>query len=327
MPGQQQDTVSIRCVIVWLHIDSVVASKVAVSAQQGFIDVPNAADMLGSQANETVLVEQPEAYITQKARVKRNRRTEWDYYVQFPAFPEDEGVWYSARAIKTSHPHGAELIREFEHPNDSPDLSPQPTAQQRQPAPAHITGLQTQEPGPSQIGSQSLYEAGAHSSYQQPHTQDHFASQLQQPADHMHATAPLPHPITHGNQQLQAVFAEPAFNSASQNDGAPPLHWSFDRMQQAASARPQQLLPVAQASRLPSAQLLQSAPVHNLQYPQAQASIPQSQAYSALPGQLIRHDQGTVAHPYPPGRGAGIHREWSTSQQPQWQPRHLPQGA
>lgn len=285
--------------------------------------------MLGSQANETVLVEQPEAYITQKARVKRNRRTEWDYYVQFPGFPEDEGVWYSARAIKTSHPRGAELIREFEHPNDSPELSPQPAAQQRQPAPAPLTGLQTQEPGPSQIGSQSLYEAGAHSSYQQPHTQDHFASQLQQPADHTYATAPLPHPATHGNQQLQAVFAQPTFNSASQNDGAPPLHWSFDRMQQAAYARPQQLLhPVAQASRLPPAQL-QSAPmqpVRSLQSPQTQASMPWSQAYTALPGQLMRHDQGTVSHPPPPGRGAGVHREWSTSQQPQWQPRHLPQG-
>ena len=28
---------------------------------------------------------------TQKARVKRNRRAEWDYHVQFAAFPEDVG--------------------------------------------------------------------------------------------------------------------------------------------------------------------------------------------------------------------------------------------
>ena len=291
---------------------------------------PNAADMLGSQANETVLVEQPEAYITQKARVKRNRRTEWDYYVQFPGFPEDEGMWYSARAIKTSHPRGAELIREFEHPHDSPEPSPQPSALQRQPAPTQLAGLQTQDVGPSQIGSQSLYEADTHSSYAQPHTQDLFASQLQQPADHIFSIAHPTHSTTHAPQShgLQAASAQTTFNTASQNDLPPPLHWSFDRMQQAAYHRPQQLLhPSAQASCLPPAQL-QTAPVqpvHSLpiQYAQPQANMPQAKPYTAPPCQITRHDQGIASESYPPGGGADIHRDWSRSQQPQW---HSAQG-
>ena len=285
--------------------------------------------MLGSQANETVLVEQPEAYITQKARVKRNRRTEWDYYVQFPGFPDDEGMWYSARAIKTSHPRGAELIREFEHPNDSPQLSPQPSGLQRQPAPTQLAGLQTQDVGPSQIGSQSLYETDACSSYQQPHTQDLFASQLQQPADHVFSTARPPHSTMHAHQPhgLQAVSAQIAFNTASQSNLPLPLHWSFDRMQQAAYPRPQQLLhPSAPVPCLPFAQL-QSAPVqpvHSLptRYAQPQANMPPGNSYTAPQRQSTRRDQGTAPYPDPPGRGADIHRDWSTSQLPQWQPRH-----
>ena len=287
---------------------------------------PNSADMLGSQASETVLVEQPEAYITQKARVKRNRRTEWDYYVQFPGFPEDEGMWYSARAIKTSHPHGAKLIQEFEHPNDSPEPSPRSSGLQRQPASTQLVGLQTQDVGPSQIGSQSLYKADAHSSYQQPHTQDFFASQ--QPADHNFSTALPTHSTMHAHQPhgLQAVSAQTAFNTASQSDLPPPLHWSFDRMQQAAYRRPQQLLhPSAKAYGHPPAQLQSASvqPMHSLpiQYAQPQANMTQGESYIALPRQFTRHDQGT--HLYPPGGSADIQ---STSQQPHWQSRHDPQG-
>lgn len=291
---------------------------------------PSSADMLGSQANETVLVEQPEAYITQKARVKRNRRTEWDYYVQFPGFSDDEGMWYSARAIKTSHPRGTQLIREFEHPNDSPEPSPQPSALQRQPAPTQLAGLQTQDVGPSQIGGQSLYEADTHSSYAQPHTQDLFASQLQQPADHIFSTAPPTHSTTHAHQPqgLQAASAQTVFNTASQKDLPLPLHWSFDRMQQAAYPRPQQQLhPSAQVPCLPPAQL-QSAPVqpvHTLpiQYAHPQANMPQAKPYTAPPYQFARRDQGTLPDSYPPGGGADIHRDWSRSQQPQW---HSAQG-
>ena len=294
---------------------------------------PNAADMLGSQANETVLVEQPEAYITQKARVKRNRRTEWDYYVQFAGFPEDEGMWYNARTIKTFHPRGADLIREFEHPNDSPEPSPQPSTLQRQPTPTQLAGLQTQDIGPSQIGTQSVYETDAHSSYQQPHTQDIFASQLQQPADHNFSTAPPTHSTMHAGQSrgLHAVSAQTAFDTAPQKDLPSPLHWSFHRMQQAADPRPQQLLhPTAQVPGLPTAQL-QTAPVQPMlslrtQYAQPQANMPQAKPYTAPPCQAIRHDQGTAPYPYPPSRGADIHRDWSTRQQPQWQTRHLVQG-
>lgn len=288
---------------------------------------PNAADMLGSQANETVLVEQPQAYITQKARVKRNRRTEWDYYVQFPGFPEDEGSWYSARAIKTSHPRGAELIREFEHPNDSPELNPQPAAQQRQPA--QLAGPQTQDAGPSQIGSQSLYEPKGHSSYQQPHTQDHFASQLQQPADHISATAPTVGSMqVHQMHGLQAVSAQSAFNTASQNELPPPLHWSFDRMQQSAQPRCQQLLhPVL---RVPPAQLQPASmqPLHSLPVPFAQppASIP-PEPYDAAPGRFGGHAQGSVSFLHPPGQDVNPQMDWSTSQQQHWQQqRQLAQG-
>ena len=330
VPGQQLETAGIRCMFSLVsNSQTDECANIAICAQQGFVGAPHAADMLGSQANETVLVEQPEAYITQKARVKRNRRTEWDYYVQFAGFPEDEGMWYSARAIKTSHPRGAELIREFEHPNDSPEPSPLPSALQRQSAP---TGLQTQDVGPSQIGSQSVYETDAHNSYKQPHTQDLFASQLQQPADLTFSMAPPSHSTTHGRQPpgLQAVSAQTAFNTASQNDPPPLLHWSFDRMQQAAYPRPQQLLhPSAQIPRLPPAHL-QTAPVQPVpslpvQYAQPQANVPQAKPYTAPPRHFTIHDQGTAPHPYPP-RGADIHKDWSTSQQPQWQPRHSAQG-
>ncbi|KAL0038080.1 hypothetical protein WJX79_001301 [Trebouxia sp. C0005] len=126
--------------------------------QQGMPSTSYAADMLGSQANETVLIEQPQAYVTQKARVKRNRRTEWDYYVQFPGFPEDEGNWYSARAIKTQHPRGAELIREFEHPDDAADVTPPSSAPKSQPTQQAVPF--TQDAGPSQIGSLPMHVSG-----------------------------------------------------------------------------------------------------------------------------------------------------------------------
>lgn len=126
-----------------------------------------AALVLGSQAGSAVLVEQPQAYITQKARRKRDRRTEWDYFVQFPEFP-DQGCWYSARELKTQHPHGAELIREFESADE--DVSTrQEAAQQAVPL--------TQDAGPSQIGPIPS------ASQLQHFTQQQGPSQIQLPAD------------------------------------------------------------------------------------------------------------------------------------------------
>ncbi|KAL3137135.1 hypothetical protein ABBQ32_006706 [Trebouxia sp. C0010 RCD-2024] len=264
--------------------------------------------MLGSQANETVLVEQPQAYITQKARVKRNRRTEWDYYVQFPGFPEDEGSWYSARAIKTSHPRGAELIHEFEHPNDSPELRLQPPAHQRQPA--QLAGPQTQDVGPSQIGSHFLYEADGHSMYQHPYTQDHFASQLQQPGNLMLPTTnpTLPPHDVHG---LQAVSAQSALNTAPQSDLQPPLHWPFERMQQ--SSHPRCLgLPSAQ-TQAAFTQPLHGLPMHSAQ---PQASMLRADPYMRVPGQHAQLDQGDKPT---------LLRDWGMNQQLQ-QPRQAAQG-
>ena len=285
--------------------------------------------MLGSQANETVLVEQPQAYITQKARVKRNRRTEWDYYVQFPGFPEDEGSWYSARAIKTQHPRGAVLIREFEHPNDSPEPSPQPSAQQRQPA--QLMGPQTQDAGPSQISSQALYSADGYS-YQQPYTREHFASQLQQPVNHALTLAPATRPGLHMQQMhgLQAPPVQGGFNTASQNDMPMPLHWSIDRLQQSAQYRSQQMLhQSAQTAGLPAPQLQSASvqPLHSLpRLPsQPQPSMLQPQMHTQGFKQPVRHDQAAFAQMQPPD--ARQKREWSTGQQPQWQQSvHLAQG-
>ena len=194
-----------------------------------------ALDMLGSQANENVLVEQPEALITQKARVKRNRRTEWDYYVQFRGFPEDEGAWYSARAIKTQHPRGAELIREFEHPDDAADASSPAAIHQQQAAqPAAVPF--TQDAGPSQMhAAQDPYQSQNHQLY----TQEQFVSQLQQPADVKPASSAMRAGFQiHG----QSAFSDPdMLNTASQNDMQPALHWSFDRLQKAPHFSPQLL--------------------------------------------------------------------------------------
>ena len=303
---------------------------------QGFTGASTSADMLGSQANETVLVQQPQAYITQKARVKRNRRTEWDYYVQFPGFPEDEGSWYSARAIKTQHPRGAELIREFEHPNDSPEPSPQPSLHQRQPA--QLTGPQTQDAGPSQISSQALYSADGYSSYQQPYTQD-FTSQLQQPVDHMLASASATRPTLH-MQQVHVLQAPPphgGFNTASQNDLPMPLHWSIDRLQQSAQYKPQQMLqPSAQSFDLHAPQLQSSSgqllPSLPRPLPQPQASMLQPHPGVLQPQvhvqgfkQSVKHDQTAFAQMQ--ALEARHKRDWRTGQQSHWQqPMHFAQG-
>ncbi|KAL0053896.1 hypothetical protein WJX82_000721 [Trebouxia sp. C0006] len=226
--------------------------------QQGMPSTSYAADMLGSQANETVLIEQPQAYITQKARVKRNRRTEWDYYVQFPGFPEDEGNWYSARAIKTQHPRGAELIREFEHPDDAADVTPPPSAPRPQQTQQAVPF--TQDAEPSQIGSLPMHVSGAHNHSQQPHTQDQFASQLQQPAEYRPATFAAPKPGFHMNQAhgLHPTLVQDAFDTASQNDIQPQLHWSFDRLQQAPRYKPAHFIPPsAEAAQGTAAQMQQ----------------------------------------------------------------------
>ena len=268
-----------------------------------------AMDMLGSQANENVLVEQPEAFITQKARVKRNRRTEWDYYVQFAGFSEDEGAWYSARAIKTQHPRGAELIREFEHPDDDvADITPTPAPAHQRQSPKPATVPFTQDTGPSQM--HPVHEPYAHSQHHQPHTQEQFASQMQQPADPklVASSAATPGFQVHGQHQS---FDPDMLNTASQRDLQPPLHWSFDRLQRPSpsNAPPynaQQLLQRDFAIRQAQASGL---PVHSRPAPAAAASMPPREASMA-------HQMPAPKFPQPLW---GQHAQGSWVPRPQWQ--------
>ena len=290
-----------------------------------------AADMLGSQAHETVLIEQPQAYITQKARVKRNRRTEWDYYVQFPGFPDDEGNWYSARAIKTQHPRGAELIREFEHPDDAADVKPPSLAPRSQPTQQAVPF--TQDAGPSQIGSLAMHASGGHNHFQQPHTQDQFASQLQQPAEYRPATFAAPKPGFHMNQAhgLHPTLVQDAFNTASQNDIQPQLHWSFDRLQQAPQYKPAHFIPPS----VETAQVQQShtqygaGHSHTAMPTQAghaypiTSSVLQPAMHAGMPGQASDRSQGPVAQTQQPGWGSAQQTNWSLGLQSQW-PAGLP---
>ena len=302
---------------------------------QGMPSTSYAADMLGSQANETVLIEQPQAYITQKARVKRNRRTEWDYYVQFPGFPEDEGNWYSARAIKTQHPRGAELIREFEHPDDAADVTPPSSIPRSQPTQQAVPF--TQDAGPSQIGSLPMHVSGAHNHSQQPHTQDQFASQLQQPAEYRPATFAALKPGFHVNQAhgLHPTLAQDVFYTASQNDIQPQLHWSFDRLQQAPQYKPAHFMP----SSVEAAQVQQSHTQYGsghshtampMQTGHAYATTSDTQPamHTGMPGQASDRIQGTAAQPrlQQPGWGSAQQTNWSLGLQSQW-PAGLPRPA
>ena len=301
-------------------------SRLKLVWSQGMPSTSYAADMLGSQANETVLIEQPQAYITQKARVKRNRRTEWDYYVQFPGFPEDEGNWYSARAIKTQHPRGAELIREFEHPDDAADVTPPPSAPRPQQTQQAVPF--TQDAGPSQIGSLPMHVSGAHNHSQQPHTQDQFASQLQQPAEYRSATVAAPKPGFHMNQAhgLHPTLVQDTFNTASQNDIPPQLHWSFDRLQQAPQYKPAHFIPPS----VEAAQVQQShtqygaGRSHTVMPMQAghayatTSSVPQPAMHAGMPGQASDRSQGTAAQMQQPGWGSAQQTNWSSGLQSQW---------
>ena len=189
------------------------------------VNMLHANHMLGSQAETAVLVDQPQAYITQKARIKRNRRTEWEYYVHFPGFADSESQWYSARDIKTQHPRGAELIREFEDAGEDLDRAPQ-QAQQAVPL--------TQDAGPSQIGN---FSAEALPSSSQQH---HFYTQAQAPAHETALANPpdVPPALTagfqpvHGNQH-QMQFSSAPYTKPQDQPSAAPLHWSFERLRQA----------------------------------------------------------------------------------------------
>lgn len=189
------------------------------------VNMLHANHMLGSQAETAVLVDQPQAYITQKARIKRNRRTEWEYYVHFPGFADSESQWYSARDIKTQHPRGAELIREFDDAGEDLDRAPQ-QAQQAVPL--------TQDAGPSQIGN---FSAEALPSSSQQH---HFYTQAQAPAHEAALANPsvVPPALTagfqpvHGNQHQMSFNNIPLIKPQDQLPAAP-LHWSFERLQQA----------------------------------------------------------------------------------------------
>ncbi|DBA92794.1 TPA: hypothetical protein ACH3X1_002983 [Trebouxia sp. C0004] len=293
---------------------------------QGMPSTSYAADMLGSQANETVLIEQPQAYITQKARVKRNRRTEWDYYVQFPGFPEDEGNWYSARAIKTQHPRGAELIREFEHPDDAADVTPLSSAPRSQPTQQAVPF--TQDAGPSQIGSLPMHVSGALNHFQQPHTQDQFASQLQQPAEYRPATFAAPKPGFHLSQAhgLHPTLVKDAFNTASQNNVQPQLHWSFDRLQQASEYKPAHSLPPsAEAPQVQQSHTQYGAGRSHTVMPM-QAGHAYASTSSVLPpamhagmrGQASDHSQGPAAQTQQPGWGPAQQTNGSLGLQSQW---------
>ena len=286
------------------------------------------ADVLGSQANEAVLVEQPQAYITQKARVKRNRRTEWDYYVQFPGFPEDEGAWYSARAIKTQHPRGVELIREFEHPVDSPDVTPPPPARQPQSAPQVLPF--TQDAGPSQIGSHPLHGESCHVQRQQPYTQDQYASQLQELAEYKPVAAAAPHKGFQVNQMhgLNSLPAQDVFQSASQNSIQPALHWSFDRLRQAPQHNLQQMFRSSEALQPIVPQDYRGAgySVHSVPkqatHVSAQAasiSMPQDAPHARPRGQVADCSQIPAAPVQQPGWASGQKPIWSSGMQSEWQ--------
>ena len=301
-------------------------SRLKLVWSQGMPSTSYAADMLGSQANETVLIEQPQAYITQKARVKRNRRTEWDYYVQFPGFPEDEGNWYSARAIKTQHPRGAELIREFEHPDDAADVTPPPSAPRPQQTQQAVPF--TQDAGPSQIGSLPMHVSGAHNHSQQPHTQDQFASQLQQPAEYRPATFAAPKPGFHMNQAhgLHPTLVQDAFDTASQNDIQPQLHWSFDRLQQAPRYKPAHFIPPsAEAAQVQQSHMQCGAGRSHTAVPMqaghayaTASSVPQPAMHAGMPGQASDRSQGTAAQMQQPGWGSAQQTNWSSGLQSQW---------
>ena len=290
---------------------------------QGMASTVNAVDMLGSQANEVVLIEQPQAYITQKARVKRNRRTEWDFYVQFPGFPEDEGSWYSARAIKTQHPRGAEMIREFEHPDDAADFTPTPSAPTPQPAHQAFT----QDAGPSQIGSLPMHGLNAHSQYQQPHTQDQFASQLQQPVEYKAAVPPKPGFHTNQMHGLQPPLMQDAFNTASQNDIQPALHWSFDRLQQAPQYNPAHFLPPpARPPQMPGTHVnngpgwpLSSTAMQTRQAHALPSSMPHAALHAGMHGTAPERGQTVAAHQQQPGWEVGQQTQWKPAVQSQWQ--------
>ena len=301
-------------------------SRLKLVWSQGMPSTSYAADMLGSQANETVLIEQPQAYITQKARVKRNRRTECDYYVQFPGFPEDEGNWYSARAIKTQHPRGAELIREFEHPDDAADVTPPPSAPRPQQTQQAVPF--TQDAGPSQIGSLPMHISGAHNHSQQPHTQDQFASQLQQPAEYRPATFAAPKPGFHVNQAhgLHPTLVQDACNTASQNDIQPQLHWSFDRLQQAPQYKPAHFIPPsAEAAQVQQSHMQYGAGRSHTAVPMqaghahaTTSSVPQPAMHAGMPGRASDRSQGTAAQMQQPGWGSTQQTNWSSGLQSQW---------
>lgn len=178
---------------------------------------------LGSQADAPVLVDQPLAVITQKAKVKRDRRTEWEYYVQFPDFPESEGQWYSARNILAQHKCGAQLIREFEGGGDAPDSRLQ-QAQQAMPL--------TQDAGPSQIGSFSAASIPSSTQHNQMYTQEQAPSQM-----HQQESAPAGNQSggLSAGQMAMARAYQPSDSNALQtvNQQQPPLYWSFERLQQA----------------------------------------------------------------------------------------------
>ncbi|KAA6427115.1 MAG: hypothetical protein FRX49_02872 [Trebouxia sp. A1-2] len=296
---------------------------------QGMPSTSYAADMLGSQANETVLIEQPQAYVTQKARVKRNRRTEWDYYVQFPGFPEDEGNWYSARAIKTQHPRGAELIREFEHPDDAADVTPPSSAPKSQPTQQAVPF--TQDAGPSQIGSLPMHVSGAHEHFQQPHTQDQFASQLQQPAEYRPVNLVAPKPGFHMNQAhgLHPALVDDAFNTASQSDLQPQLHWSFDRLQQAPQYKPAHFIPPSmEAGQVQQSHMQYGAGYHAhtampMQAGHAYASTSKMQPamHAGMLGQASDQSQGPAAQTQQPGLSSAQQTNWGLGLQPQWPAR------
>ena len=280
-----------------------------------------AAEMLGSQADETVLVEQPDCYITQKARVKRNRRTEWDYYVQFPGFPEDEGTWFSARTIKTRHPRGAELIREFDRPDDRVDVTPPPSVCQAQSAPPAVPF--TQDGGPSQIGSDLLCAPNNYSQLQQPQTQDHFASQLQRPAEYIASASAAPKPSfqMHHMHGLQIPAAQDMFSTASQ-DTQPVLHWSFDRMQQASQhPNPQAVRPMQgpQGHHQAGSQH-QNMPMQFMHGLNQATSMPEARQQAGLPGQVAEQTKRLSAFVTQPGwvpaQPQGLHPGFPSRPQP-----------
>ncbi|KAK9788146.1 hypothetical protein WJX73_002651 [Symbiochloris irregularis] len=70
--------------------------------------------LLGSDADVNMLLEQPACYVSGKRVVKRGRRTEVEYLVSFPDFEGDD-AWYSARQLKNEKlVDGEKLIADFE---------------------------------------------------------------------------------------------------------------------------------------------------------------------------------------------------------------------